>query len=98
MMVIVNKRPFFCKLKSNLLDIHECYMVRTTNDFQVVNENALLATFKGLNGGENAVKECLQVLSLSFFWLIYDYNSHLVIHHIGENGLFKLVNLDCSDS
>merc|ERR1712130_914975 len=27
----------------------------------VVNENALLATFKGLNGGEDAVRECLQI-------------------------------------
>merc|ERR1712179_533961 len=27
----------------------------------VVNENALLATFKDLNGGEDAVRECLQI-------------------------------------
>merc|ERR1711971_181346 len=27
----------------------------------VVNENALVATFKGLNGGEDAVRECLQI-------------------------------------
>merc|ERR1712212_759740 len=30
----------------------------------VVNENALLATFKGLNGAEDAVRECLQIPEL----------------------------------
>ena len=36
---------------------------RLTTD-QVVNENAVLATFKELDGGEDAVRECLQVFSL----------------------------------
>merc|ERR1712025_1094937 len=43
----------------------------------VVNENALLATFKGLNGGEEAVRECLQIPEVYEYYEIeyyyYDY-------------------------
>merc|ERR1712212_712930 len=40
----------------------------------VVNENALLATFKGLNGGEDAVRECLQIPELyEYEYYYYDY-------------------------
>merc|ERR1712037_531622 len=36
----------------------------------VVNENALLATFKDLNGGEDAVRDCLQIPD------VYDYANY----------------------
>merc|ERR1711872_424396 len=40
----------------------------------VVNENALLATFKGLNGGEDAVRECLQIPEVyEYEYYEYDY-------------------------
>merc|ERR1711908_73187 len=42
----------------------------------VVNENALLATFNGLNGGEDAVRECLQipeVYEYEYYYYDYDY-------------------------
>merc|ERR1712032_905681 len=39
----------------------------------VVNENALLAMFKGLNGGEDAVRECLQIPELyEYEYYYYD--------------------------
>merc|ERR1719234_1724424 len=40
----------------------------------VVNENALVATFKGLNGGEDAVRECLQVYEYEYYY--YDYANY----------------------
>jgi len=43
----------------------------------VVNENALLATFKGLNGGEDAVRECLQIPELyEYEYYYYDYANY----------------------
>merc|ERR1712112_35962 len=43
----------------------------------VVNENALLATFKDLSGGEDAVRECLQIPEVYEYYEIeyyyYDY-------------------------
>merc|ERR1712114_159102 len=40
----------------------------------VVNENALLATFKDLNGGEDAVRECLQIPEVyEYYEYYYDY-------------------------
>merc|ERR1712212_567056 len=43
----------------------------------VVNENALLATFKGLNGGEDAVKECLQIPEVyEYEYYYYDYANY----------------------
>merc|ERR1712233_147966 len=46
----------------------------------VVNENALLATFKGLNGGEDAVRECLQIPEEYEYYEIeyyyYDYEDY----------------------
>merc|ERR1712222_251234 len=40
----------------------------------VVNENALLAMFKGLKGGEDAVRECLQIPELyEYKYYYYDY-------------------------
>merc|ERR1712130_703890 len=41
----------------------------------VVNENALLATFKDLNGGEDAVRECLQIPEV-FEYYYYDYEDY----------------------
>merc|ERR1719430_1956920 len=38
----------------------------------VVNENALLATFKELDGGEDAVRECLQIPEV-YEYYYYDY-------------------------
>merc|ERR1712025_1489128 len=38
----------------------------------VVNENALLATFKDLNGGEDAVRECLQIPEVYEYYEYYD--------------------------
>jgi len=46
----------------------------------VVNENALLATFKDLNGGEDAVRECLQIPEVYEYYEIeyyyYDYEDY----------------------
>merc|ERR1712114_26348 len=46
----------------------------------VVNENALLTTFKGLNGGEEAVRECLQIPEVYEYYEIeyyyYDYEDY----------------------
>merc|ERR1711970_1652982 len=43
----------------------------------VVNENALLATFKGLNGGEDAVRECLQIPEVyEYEYYYYDYANY----------------------
>merc|ERR1719173_340186 len=43
----------------------------------VVNENALLATFKGLKGGEDAVRECLQIPELyEYEYYYYDYANY----------------------
>merc|ERR1712105_498249 len=46
----------------------------------VVNENALLATFKDLNGGEDAVRECLQIPEVYKYYEIeyyyYDYEDY----------------------
>merc|ERR1712212_215777 len=40
----------------------------------VVNENAVLATFKELNGGEDAVRECLQIPEVyEYEYYYYDY-------------------------
>merc|ERR1712121_68692 len=40
----------------------------------VVNENVLLATFKDLNGGEDAVRECLQIPEVyEYYEYYYDY-------------------------
>merc|ERR1711955_32846 len=40
----------------------------------VVNENALLATFKDLDGGEDAVRECLQIpVVYEYEYYYYDY-------------------------
>merc|ERR1711971_575491 len=39
----------------------------------VVNENALVATFKGLSGGEDAVRECLQIPEVYEYEYYYDY-------------------------
>merc|ERR1712114_56241 len=39
----------------------------------VVNENALLTTFKGLNGGEEAVRECLQIPEVYYYYEYADY-------------------------
>merc|ERR1711970_38099 len=41
----------------------------------VVNENALLATFNGLNGGEDAVRECLQIPE-EYEYYYYDYANY----------------------
>merc|ERR1712210_362916 len=38
-----------------------CSNVKEKEGKSVVNENALLATFKDLDGGEDAVRECLQI-------------------------------------
>merc|ERR1712114_52250 len=41
----------------------------------VVNENALLATFKDLNGGEDAVRECLQIPEVyEYYEYCYEYD------------------------
>merc|ERR1712076_279169 len=41
----------------------------------VVNENALLATFKDLNGGEDAVRECLQIPEVyEYYEYYYEYD------------------------
>jgi len=40
----------------------------------VVNENALLATFKDLNGGEEAVRECLQIPEVYEYYEYYYYD------------------------
>merc|ERR1712243_388963 len=46
----------------------------------VVNENALLATFKDLDGGEDAVRECLQIPEVYEYYEIeyyyYDYEDY----------------------
>merc|ERR1711971_729907 len=43
----------------------------------VVNENALLATFKGLSGGEDAVRECLQIPEVyEYEYYYYDYANY----------------------
>jgi len=43
----------------------------------VVNENALVATFKGLNGGEDAVRECLQIPEVyEYEYYYYDYANY----------------------
>merc|ERR1712025_537768 len=43
----------------------------------VVNENALLATFKDLNGGEDAVRECLQIPEVyEYYEYYYDYEDY----------------------
>merc|ERR1711971_191143 len=43
----------------------------------VVNENALVATFKGLNGGEDAVRECLQIPEVyEYEYCYYDYANY----------------------
>merc|ERR1719347_1424851 len=46
----------------------------------VVNENALLATFKDLNGGEDAVRECLEIPEVYEYYEIeyyyYDYEDY----------------------
>merc|ERR1712126_110659 len=46
----------------------------------VVNENVLLATFKDLNGGEDAVRECLQIPEVYEYYEIeyyyYDYEDY----------------------
>merc|ERR1711872_768024 len=43
----------------------------------VVNENALLATFKELDGGEDAVRECLQIPEVyEYEYYYYDYANY----------------------
>merc|ERR1711936_528609 len=43
----------------------------------VVNENALLATFKDLDGGEDAVRECLQIPEVyEYEYYYYDYANY----------------------
>merc|ERR1711934_754707 len=43
----------------------------------VVNENTLLATFKELNGGEDAVRECLQIPEVyEYEYYYYDYANY----------------------
>merc|ERR1712193_207584 len=44
----------------------------------VVNENALLATFKDLDGGEDAVRECLQIPEVYEYdeYYVYDYANY----------------------
>merc|ERR1719347_1824799 len=43
----------------------------------VVNENAVLATFKELNGGEDAVRECLQIPEVyEYEYYYYDYANY----------------------
>merc|ERR1712010_147560 len=44
----------------------------------VVNENALLATFKELDGGEDAVRECLQIPEVYEYdeYYYYDYANY----------------------
>merc|ERR1711970_1449768 len=49
----------------------------------VVNENALLATFKGLNGGEDAVRECLQIPEV--YEYEYDYLEVQTDHTFGKS-------------
>merc|ERR1719342_1861074 len=43
----------------------------------VVNENAVLATFKELDGGEDAVRECLQIPEVyEYEYYYYDYANY----------------------
>merc|ERR1712233_252243 len=53
----------------------------------VVNENALLATFKGLNGGEDAVRECLQIPEeYEYYEIEYYYYEDYFDDYLEESG------------
>merc|ERR1712121_254172 len=52
----------------------------------VVNENALLATFKDLNGGEDAVRECLQIPEVyEYYEYYYDYADYFEYDYLEES-------------
>merc|ERR1711955_137274 len=52
----------------------------------VVNENALLATFKDLDGGEDAVRECLQIPEVyEYYEYYYDYADYFEYDYLEES-------------
>merc|ERR1712126_320181 len=52
----------------------------------VVNENALLATFKDLDGGEDAVRECLQIPEVyEYEYYYYDYVDYFDDDYLEES-------------
>merc|ERR1711955_19809 len=52
----------------------------------VVNEDVLLATFKDLNGGEDAVRECLQIPEVyEYYEYYYDYADYFEYDYLEES-------------